>query len=99
MAIVYPLKRQTNRAHNVRVSETADSVIMSNVVSTAAGGAVNLWADAFTTAMVIGGGALQTSIQIGKTGQTVTLPGNLTVEGATTTISTVNLTVSDNVIL
>jgi len=98
MAVVLPLKRQTNRAHNVSISEAADDVIIRSIVRSASG-AASLWGDANTTTITVGGGAAQVGITIGKAAQTVTMPGNLTVQGTATTLSTTNLVVADNMML
>jgi len=98
MAQITLLKRQTNRAHVTSVAEATDEVVV-RAIERATSGAAALWADNNVTTITIGGGTAQTGISIGKSGQTVTLPGNLTVQGTTTTISTTNLVVSDNLML
>lgn len=98
MAQVTLLKRQTNRAHTVSVAEATDELVI-RAIERGTGGGASLWGDNNTTTIAIGGGTAQTAITIGKSGQTVTLPGNLTVQGTTTTLSTTNLVVSDNLML
>jgi hypothetical protein len=51
-----------------------------------------------TTATSLGIGGQATSVSIGASGGTVTIPGNLTVQGTTTTLDTTNLLVEDPLI-
>jgi hypothetical protein len=82
-----------------------DIGLFSGSVARAAAGTGSLWADANVTSITIGGGASQTTMTLGKSGQTatflgnVTVDGNLTVSGSTTTLDVTNLTVEDDVIL
>lgn len=92
------LKRQTGRAHVTSIAEATDAVTIRAIERSTSGGAL-LWNDANVTTITIGGGAAQLGITIGKAGQTVTIPGNLDVQGTTTTLSTTNLVVSDNLML
>src|SRR5277367_1841169 len=107
MAIVYPLKRVANRAHNASIPDT-DSIISRTLVADPAGsgGAASLWSDAFVTtinigtgstqtAITIGGGTAYTGTTIGKSAVTDTFLGNLTINGSLQvngTVTTVNAT-------
>jgi len=51
-----------------------------------------------TTATSLGIGGQATSVSIGASAGTVTIPGNLTVQGTTTTLDTTNLLVEDPII-
>jgi len=51
-----------------------------------------------TTATTVNAFGAATSVNIGNAAGTVTIPGNLTVQGTTTTIETTNLNVEDNIV-
>lgn len=89
----------------IQTTDTLLGVATLARASSGSAGAVSLYADAYTTAITIGGGSNQTTVAIGKTGQNVTVNGpliaseGLTVNGTTTTISTTNLAIDDDLII
>lgn len=103
MPQVYALKKVANKAHSSSIPET-DSIIAASI-QRLSGGAASLWDDANVTTITIGGGAAQTSMTIGKSAQTATFLGNVTVNGSlvvsgtVTTINTTNMTIQDRTIL
>lgn len=78
MAPVLPLKKQASRTHPANIDEAVDDVIVRSIVRSTSGPAF-LWTDANTTSITIGGGTSQTSIDIGKSGQTTALNGGMSV--------------------
>src|SRR3990172_5243316 len=104
MTQVAALKQAVGKAYPIRIDEAADEII-ARKVQRATGGAAALWDDANVTAIVIGGGAAQTTTTLGKAGQTTTVLGsltvdqNLTVSGKTTTLNVDNVTIEDALIL
>jgi len=95
MAAVTLVKRVSGKGYMVSLTEGTDAGTLSDVERTTSG-AANLWADANTTAIVIGGGAAQTSTTLGKSGETVTVLGDLVVAGTTTSVDSETVNIADN---
>jgi hypothetical protein len=79
------------------LSESGDQALLSAIEGTEA--TRNLWADTAVTTANLATGTNVTAVNLGSVSSTITIPGNLTVSGTTTTISTTNLAVSDKLII
>jgi hypothetical protein len=78
------------------LQEGADQALLPEIEGTTA--ARSLWADTAATSALLATGANVATIQVGVAATTVTIPGNLTVNGTTTTLNTTNLVVNDALI-
>lgn len=78
----------------------SDSIVANSTTQAFTGkrGVLSIQQGDVSSAMLIGTVGAH-DITLGKSGQTVTIPGNLTVNGATTTISTTELTIEDHIIV
>jgi len=96
MAQVSLFTRSAGRSNLRGLDESADQVLVSQIEGTEA--ARSLWADTAATSANLATGTNITAVQLGAAASTVTVPGNLTINGTTTTVNTTNLTVTDALI-
>jgi hypothetical protein len=94
MAAVTVLRRADNKAHTTSFLE-ADTILVGGLELSASGTAA-LYTDDLVTAITLGGGAQSPSIALGDSASTVTIQGDLVVNGTTTSIDTENLQTQDN---
>lgn len=96
MAQVSLFTRSAGRSSLRGLVESSDQALVSQIEGTEA--ARSLWADTAATSANLATGTNITAIQLGAAASTVTVPGNLTINGTTTTVNTTNLTVTDALI-
>jgi hypothetical protein len=90
------LKRLTGKSAPESIAEATDAPLVSTLHGTQA--TRTLWNDAAATTVNLGAGANVATMQVGVATTTVPVPGNLTVSGTVTTISSTNLVVNDPLI-
>jgi len=94
MAAVQALKRASGASYTTSILE-ADTIVCGGLERSTSGVAA-LYTDNNVTTITIGGGTNQSTITMGKAGQTVNILGDLSVQGTTWTSQAEQVNVGDN---
>ena len=96
MAAVVVMRRATGKSHPTQVTED-DTILVGGLELGSIGAtSVSLYTDDNVTAINIGGGANSPPVTIGDSATTTTIPGDLVVQGTTTSIDSEVVNIADN---